>query len=830
MKSLKTRRSLRIAACALSAVVAAGSFGGYYVYAQKISDEPDALEETSGDVQEQKEEEASVLSRLLTGQTGRDDSSSEKEETVYVVTDAAGTPDDVIVSDWLKNSTGSDVIEDVTDLEEIENVKGEETFSREKDGRISWQANGKDIYYQGKTKRALPVDMKISYFLDGKEMTPEELKGKSGHVKIRLDYTNREKEGDVYVPFTAVTGMLLNDRFTNIEVENGKAISDGSRNMIVGYAFPGLADSLQLDSHDLEGIKVPDYVEISADVTDFSVDMIMTVLMSDILQDLNYDKNVDLSSVENALNELDDASDQLTNGGRTLAEGMQTLQNGINDYTDGAAVLKDGIQNYTGGVSELTDGLKKYAVGFAAFKDGLQSYTAGASKLQGGIQSYTDGVSKVKNGVDAYTNGVAQVAAGTQQLAEKSGALSEGVDQLAKGAAQAQGYFEGENGLLEGAGRLSEGIRQLDTALNAGLTEEEKQQAASQVEAMFAEDQETYQGIAGQAAGQYESALTQSSDLQAQVEGGMTQAVSAAYAAAFVQINQEAYAQQGIEGQLEADAQNFAAQMTQASAGQISDTSAQLITGIAQGTSSQVGSMAAEAAKQGAAAGAQNSIASTKSAIAAQIEQGGLPEGADALKNGIDQIYQSGIVSLTDGMSTLNDSVPDLMNGVESLNEGASALNQKGETLKKGVDTLNQNSSELNSGADALKAAGSRIENGADTLHAGTDTLHAGADTLQAASGRLNAGADALNSSGSALKNGAGELKNGADQLSDGLIRFDEDGIKKLTDTYDGDVRTLLDRVDLVLETGRNYQTFSGLKDGMTGSVKFIIRTEGIGE
>lgn len=107
------------------------------------------------------------------------------------------------------------------------------------DGALTWQADGNDIYYQGTTDKELPIDMKMTYYLDGKEISPEDLAGKSGKVTIRMDYTNKEKTEDgVYVPFTAVTGMMLNKNFTNVEVTNGKVVSDGNNQVVVGFAFP----------------------------------------------------------------------------------------------------------------------------------------------------------------------------------------------------------------------------------------------------------------------------------------------------------------------------------------------------------------------------------------------------------------------------------------------------------------------------------------------------------------------------------------------------------------------------------------------------------------
>lgn len=104
---------------------------------------------------------------------------------------------------------------------------------------------GKDIYYQGTATEEPPVTQKVTYYLDGKEISPEDLAGKSGKVKIRFDYTNTtsytetvngEKQ-TVSVPFAAITGLVLGDGFENIEVTNGKAEVSDSSSVVLGYAL-----------------------------------------------------------------------------------------------------------------------------------------------------------------------------------------------------------------------------------------------------------------------------------------------------------------------------------------------------------------------------------------------------------------------------------------------------------------------------------------------------------------------------------------------------------------------------------------------------------------
>ena len=219
------------AAVVTAASLLAGSVSVYYVRAQEAETSADQLKETESQEKSEKEDDSeSILEKTIGAQVSAGNQDVDKEETVYVIADAKGNATEVIVSDWLKNRDGAKEIEDVSTLKEIENVKGDETFKEGAGDSITWEADGADIYYQGKTDQSVPVSVKVTYTLDGKEISPEELAGKSGHVGIRFDYSNIEKqkvsvsgkEEEVYVPFTVISGaMLSTDHFKNVSVENG---------------------------------------------------------------------------------------------------------------------------------------------------------------------------------------------------------------------------------------------------------------------------------------------------------------------------------------------------------------------------------------------------------------------------------------------------------------------------------------------------------------------------------------------------------------------------------------------------------------------------------
>ncbi len=679
---------------------------------------------------------------------------NQKSETVYVVADASGNSQHVIVSEWLKNPEGKEQLKDDTDLSEIENVKGDETYTKNNDGTITWQAEGQDIYYQGTTKKELPVELKVTYTLDGKEIGPKELAGKSGKVTIRMDYENKERttvlvngrEEEAFVPFTAISGMVLPENFTNVTVTNGKVISDGKNQMVVGVAMPGLKDSLKLEEGDLElETEIPEYVEVSADVEDFSLDMTMTMVMSDVLSDLQMDDGLDLTELTEAMDTLEEAALKLADGSGELSKGLGTLN------------------------------------------DSLGEYASGVDRLKEGVDSYTDGANQVQDGILALESG--------------AGALTEGAGSLSAGVSKISDSFTAENGLRNGANALKNGVDLLDTALHTAMTEQEQQAIAEQAGAAVAQEfaAGTRDAIAAQAASRFEATMQDSGTAIGQQLCGselyttMTEALYQQKIFEAYQANQAAvdaaiaqYAQAGqtvsIGDVVEATYQqqtghSIRSEVEAGAAAVLKDVVApQIAQGIASMGKDAMGESVAEAcetaAKQAAGAAAVSGAEGAKARIAAQIEEGGLVSGAGALSAGVEQLYQEGIRPLKEGVDSMTAQLPALTSGIGTLASGSRTLTENNSALKEGARKL-------------LDATGE-------------------------------------------LSDGVSKLKDGSDELSEGMEEFEQDGIQKLADTYHGDVETLLNRMEAVLDAGKSYQTFTKKAADVTGNVKFIIRTEGI--
>ncbi|MFB0921314.1 MAG: hypothetical protein QMB62_10630, partial [Oscillospiraceae bacterium] len=285
-----------------------------------------------------------------------------KDETVYVIANAQGGVQKVIVSDELKNTSKDASINDRSCLSGITNLKGTEKYTKNSDGTLTWNAQGKDIYYQGTTDKTVPVQLKVSYTLDGKEISSENLAGKSGKVVMRFDYKNdQDVTGDVSVPFLALTGLMLgNDSFSNITVSNGKIVDDGDSSVVIGFALPGMKECLNLSKDTGE---IADYVEISADVKNFKLGSTLTYVSCDFVNELGTDKINSVEELTGGLSQVSSAVTQLTDGSSALYDGLCTL-------LEKSGEMSNGIGTLYSGATELSTGLNALDSNSAALNSG----------------------------------------------------------------------------------------------------------------------------------------------------------------------------------------------------------------------------------------------------------------------------------------------------------------------------------------------------------------------------------------------------------------------------------------------------------------------------
>lgn len=388
-----------------------------------------------------------------------------KDESVYVNADESGATTKITVSNWLKNAGINGTINDESDLKDIQNVKGDETFTQNGDD-VQWSAGSNDIYYQGTTDKELPVGVEIKYELDGKEIAAKDLLGQSGKLKITVSYTNKSKstqtingeKQEMYTPFVMATGIILpDDKFSNVEVDDGKIINEGSNNIVVGFGMPGMAESLDLDEDAAD--KLPEGFTVTADVTNFSIGNTITFASPSILSDLELDDIDDLDDLENKLEKLVDSSEDLVDGSKKLSNKMGELEDKFDDYQDGEKSLNKGIKNLVNGGTTLKKGVKDYTNGVDTLAKGTQSYVNGAKQITDGNKKLYEAVKDMpssykefSDGLQAYTKGVDTLAdtKTAKQLTDGADAVTAGIGTLNENLGKLESSYDNYKLLADG--------------------------------------------------------------------------------------------------------------------------------------------------------------------------------------------------------------------------------------------------------------------------------------------------------------------------------------------------------------------------------------------
>lgn len=411
---------------AVLAAVGAGTYG----FEQKSMSEVKAEEE---DTETLKEAAETVLGDTTTESNGE----TYKDESVYVNADASGKVKKTTVTEWLKN-TEKGSVDDETVLEDVENVKGNEKYKEGSDDSIVWESKGKDIYYQGTTDEELPVNMSITYKLDGKEISPKDLAGKSGKLEMTINYENKSKQNvdvdgqrtEMYTPFTLATAMMLpTDEYTNVTIDNGKIVSDGDKNIVVGVAFPGLSEDLGLDSSNLD-VDIPSSVTITADVTDVSVGATYTMASANLLDSIGLDDVDSFDDLDDSINKLEDATNQLVDGSKELAEGTNTLNGKSGELISGVDKLADGVTAYTDGVAGVADGANAINSNMALVKNGVSAAVEGTGKLAAGVSGVQSGLNTVASGINTAVASLNQSGENIKGLANQTALTDEEKQQI----------------------------------------------------------------------------------------------------------------------------------------------------------------------------------------------------------------------------------------------------------------------------------------------------------------------------------------------------------------------------------------------------------------
>lgn len=832
-EKLKSKYIVRVVAGVLTIALVGTGIGATAVFAEKdstaVTAEADSTTDSSKD--------ADDIADKLMDSVSLKDNDADKDESVYLISDANGNVNKTIVVDHLKNKDKKDTLEDASNLSDIENVKGKEKFTQSGD-KLTWQAGGKDIYYQGTATAEPPVTQKVTYYLDGKEISPEDLAGKSGKVKIRFDYTNTtsytetvngEKQ-TVSVPFAAITGLVLGDGFENIEVTNGKAEVSDSSSVVLGYALPGLKNSLGIKDKDLDGdVNIPEYMEMTADVKNFSMPAAMTFVVN--ASDYVSTDGIDTSDLDDMINDLKDASTQLQDGSKTLAEGTDTLADGLSTlqsklgtFASGVGTLQNGLKTYTDGVSTLSGGLNTLGNSTGALVSGADKLNSGAGQLASGsatlkdrLKSYTDGASELQAGINKLYNTL-DAGLTDKQKAKIQKTAVESVQDSFKGETGVTvqktiyaglRYQTDDNGNVIGDGDLYTSLyngtvgqkfeENLDSAYALVVktvlsTAAGDESGTVQSDVLAQTIKERYK----KASDAYEAAITVS--VQSGTLDETTKAVlsNTQYQEAFITYNaiQNMSASQLAEAiYAKTNATDTLISMTET---QLKETleSDKNSSDIKSGVETALNTLATklsgaceqvseQVASSAAITGAQGTMDTVKAGLGNEKDEKTLIGGAEKLTSSNNKL-NAGATALNAGASQLSAGTQSLMNSVPTLTSGI-------KQLVDGSNTLVANNAQLNSGASQLADGTNQIVSGVDQLTTGSKTLSEGAHTL-----------------------------------ADGIVQFNEEGINKILDAYNGDLKPFTDKLQAVIDAGEEYQTYSAIADGQTGSVKFIYKLASI--
>ncbi|MDY3775256.1 MAG: hypothetical protein SO023_09095 [Eubacterium sp.] len=615
-----------------------------------------------------------------------------KDESVFVNADESGATTKITVSNWLKNAGIQGTLQDETELKDIQNVKGEETFTQEGD-IVKWNAGSEDIYYQGTTDKELPVGVEIQYELDGKEISAKDLLGKSGKLTMKVTYRNYSKttqtiegeEQEMYTPFVMATGVILpDDKFTNVEVEHGKMINEGSNSIVVGFGMPGMSESLDLEGEDAD--KIPDGFTITAEVTDFSIGNTFTFASASMLSDLELDDIDDLDDLEENLKKLVDSSDDLVQGSQKLSEKMGELEDKFEDYQDGEKELNKGVKKLAKGGETLQKGVKEYTDGVDSLAKGTQSYVNGAKQVTEGNQKLYEAVKNMPSSYKEFSDGIQAYTKGVDTLAEPTTA-----NQLTSGA----------DAVIGGIGTLNENLGTLESSYdNYKLIAE---------------------GLKAQAA---------------QIEDSTQKATILAY----VQKLEELY----------------------------------------QGQKASVGAL-----------------------VTATNAESQLKTGASQVSAGIKKV----------------------LSGAQEISQNSSALRSADQKMTSSIGTLTANVKKLSEGSKTLSSNDRKLLAGAKKILKASKSVKSGSKELIQGAGKLKKGSSQLHTATGKVADGITKLQKGADDLYEGMNRFDREGIQKLNQVYEEDMKTMKNRLEKLVDMSKDYTNFSGISEGMDGNVKFVIET-----
>ena len=715
-------------------------------------------------------------------------SSTKKTETVYAVLNGDGSLSDIVVSGWLHNDSGIKNLKEKLNLTDVKNVKTDEV-PEDNNGEYTWNSDSNDIYYQGNSTEQLPVTMQITYELDGQQLSQEELKGKSGHLKINIHLTNVNSETKtingknvVIHPFYVAGGMLSlnNDHYSNATCDQGKIVTDGSKQMLVFAAVPGLKDTLESAnlSKVSDQLSIGDDINIECDVTDCDeLNLMMGMSNEEDISDI-LDEGDSIEELTNGITKLMDADDQLVDGSQKLADGTQQL-----------ITESEPLTSSSGSIRTLSNG--------------ALTLNSGALRLKAALAQYTDGVGQLNDGVNALY------------------AIPDGANQISLGMTTPTEEGKPESSLTGGAAALTAGLQNMKQQVDAGLSSENVTTMMTQLDTAIStlnglkdtltKDTETLNDLKSTLSGATDqldglktvmTGFVASSATSLTVSIGAIDTSIASIDAALAKIpddgtdtvtkdtlNASKAALETQKATLEAqlkvlsgDAAGLPAQLQQA-AKSLSDMNDTL--------DSSLGALQGLGTDVDAAIATMGALKTTLEASTSQL--GALANMKDTMDAGFDQLIAGS---------------QKISAGIDQVNSGVQALAEQSKT-----------------GIDKVKTATSQLASNNEAINEGMASLQTGTQTVANQSDSFNQMADGLDS----LKDAFVTLNDGAQQLADGQKQFKQDGLDQLKEKVDlsvDEVEMLKEIMDDIKAMNMQYKEYAGNNPEMDITTRYVFRTK----
>ena len=735
-------------------------------------------EKSSGDAKGSSETAGSDEGADVQASWGSDDSifdsavpAEQKEESVYVKADPNGRPKKTTVEVVLKKAKGSDPIKDRSYLNEIKNTEGDEEYAAAGENLYVWQNHDEDIRYKGVSSEKLPVDVKVTYYLEGQEVTADQIAGKTGAVRIRFDYENRTD-----VPFMVLSSVMLpGEVFSDVEVENGKIMDFGDQKAVIGFAFPGLMDNLKLADYEVtEELDLPEFVEITARAESFELDFTATVVSTGLFDEIKDEDLKDFEDMSDDMDELTDASRELTDAADELADGGSEFGGYLEQYFDGIGKLSSGSSELDKGLQALSTNISQIADGSEALQEGLGQIGDALSLID--LSELTSEESKEQT--KAVSEALQSLGQNTSLLGEKLSSVQTAVSGLSS-------YMEYLNSYKAQVEDLEKAVDENPAPV---LSELSPDLAGNLNEEASAKANEGVQKVTQEAA-----------------EKANEEIQSVAEAAAEADKNS---AQEAVESSDALDGLGLTEDQIAAAKeqliGEIRDSIKQQDTSEVVLHPEEIEISLDELLAQ-TIAGMQEELDNRYGRITAAREQVGeleLPDMSALSGEGTEEIKQ-----IVEDMGTALSVVGGYAKGISSLSDSLAALSDGLDQLKCGTGQLTSGSKELTTGLKIFE-----------------DAL----DQAAEGSKQLDSALAAVSSAGGKLGSAYGQLVEGMDKFADGVAEFDEEGIQSLAELTGPEYMEVIRRVRAARDAEHGYNNFSGILDGQKGSVRFVIETEEI--